>query len=206
MSNRLTGTLTAIDEPTLRVGDPIRIHMYDEHPHKPVTVTLVEEKEENASEKSNTTEEGEEKRKKTETVTNTGTPTPAFDPLVFPEQAVFYVTAIERSIDPSNTSTMTLQLKAGRKMGVASVFDVMSLMYNMYYKDFQTRGFYEANGGNDTAVKTPHLKDENQERQEHEAYRRQRSAPDKNQSKGKESNDNSDGTSPMRGQSEGKKP
>ena len=182
-ANRYSGSLTCIDDPAIKVGDPVRFHMYDEHPIQNAKYYLSDENE------ASNTPDGD-----------------VFDENIFPEQAVFYVTAIERSIDPSNTSTMTLQLKAGRKMGVASVFDVMSLMYNMYYKDFQTRGFYEANGGNDTAVKTPHLKDENQERQEHEAYRRQRSAPDKNQSKGKESNNNSDGTSPMRGRSEGKKP
>ena len=140
-ANRLTGTLTAIDEPTIRVGDPIRIHMYDEHPHKPIMVTVTEEDVEKA--KNNTTEEGEEKRTTKKKTSKELFTQPVFDPLIFPEQAVFYVTNVERSIDPSGTSTMTLQLKAGRVMGAWSVYEAFRRYYeNYYWWDVQHRDDY----------------------------------------------------------------
>ena len=142
-ANRYSGTLTAIDEPTLRVGDPVRIHMYDEHPQKPITVKFTSEKTENIGAKKTTTEESEENRSQTGKVLQDSPPVSAFDPLVFPEQAVFYVTNVERSIDPSGTSTMTLQLKAGRMMGAWSVYEIFQTYYeNYYWWDVQHRDDY----------------------------------------------------------------
>jgi hypothetical protein len=93
-ANRYSGTVNVIDDPSIQVGNPIRIHLYDEHPFKNITWNRSSD---TAKEQS------------------------MFDETIFPEQAVFYVTGIERNIDLSNTSTMTLQLKAG-KIDVASSY------------------------------------------------------------------------------------
>ena len=56
-------------------------------------------------------------------------------------QSVFYVDAIERSINITNVSTMTLTLKAGRMMGQESVFDQMLLLYRYYFDEIPITDF-----------------------------------------------------------------
>jgi len=50
-------------------------------------------------------------------------------------QAIFYVEQIDRNIDVTNVSTMTLTLKAGRMMGQESIFDQMLILYQSYFID-----------------------------------------------------------------------
>lgn len=127
-ANRYTGTLNIIDDPSIKVGNPIRMYMYDEHPMKNVQWNYGDSQQAGAQS--------------------------MFDPDIFKEQAVFYVTGIERSIDPSNLSTMTLQLKAGRMMGQVSIYDFFNYFFDQYYTKNQSRARYE--GGNNTAIDDPH--------------------------------------------------
>ena len=126
-ANRYSGTVNVIDDPSIQVGNPIRIHLYDEHPFKNITWNR----------SSDTTKEQS-----------------MFDETIFPEQAVFYVTGIERNIDLSNTSTMTLQLKAGRMMGQCSVYDYLAGWYDKYFTADQHRDDYL--NGNNSADPDPH--------------------------------------------------
>ena len=126
-ANRYSGTVNVIDDPSIQVGNPIRIHLYDEHPFKNITWNR----------SSNTMKEQS-----------------MFNENIFPEQAVFYVTGIERNIDLSNTSTMTLQLKAGRMMGQCSVYDYLAGWYDKYYTADQHRDDYL--NGNNSADPDPH--------------------------------------------------
>lgn len=50
-------------------------------------------------------------------------------------QTIFYVTGIERSINPTSTSTMTLSVIAGRMMGQESIYDICYPLYKMYYQE-----------------------------------------------------------------------
>jgi len=94
MSKRITGSLNMIEDSSIKIGDPIRFHTYDEHPYK--ETALFKE---------------------------------------YKNQSIFYVDAIERSIDITNVSKMTLTLKAGRMMGQESVFDQMLLLYRYYFDE-----------------------------------------------------------------------
>jgi hypothetical protein len=126
-ANRYSGTVNVIDDPSIQVGDPIRIHLYDEHPFKNITWNRSSDTKKEPS---------------------------MFDETIFPEQAVFYVTGIERNIDLSNTSTMTLQLKAGRMMGQCSVYDYLAGWYDKYFLTTQHKDDYL--NGNNSADPDPH--------------------------------------------------
>lgn len=93
-----------------------------------------------------------------------------FDEKIFREQAVFYIESMSRSIDVQNVSTMTLQLRAGRMMGQASCYDIMSYFYELYYQPWQSREYYYAKGGNNTAIVNLHATDMSKEMEEHIAY------------------------------------
>jgi nucleoid-associated protein YgaU len=94
LSKRYTGSLTMVEESTIRIGDPIRFHSYDEHP--------IKESEAFPDEK---------------------------------ETSVFYVTGIKRNINPSNVSTMTLTLTAGRTLGKEMINYMRKPLYDMYYDE-----------------------------------------------------------------------
>jgi nucleoid-associated protein YgaU len=99
LSNRYTGSLQMIEESSLRVGDPIRFHLYDEHPFP--------EMYQGDSEDMNS-------------------PVNA--------QAIFYVDQIDRTIQPSGVSTMSLSLRAGRVMGQSSIYDKCVNLYRKFYE------------------------------------------------------------------------
>jgi LysM repeat protein len=105
LAGRYSGSLTCIEDSAIKVGDPIRMHMYDETPMKPTG--------------------------KFNDPTIAGKPASMQE---IP-QAVFYVVGIERSIDIKGYSTMTLQLKAGRMMGQESIFDISLPLYKFFYED-----------------------------------------------------------------------
>jgi peptidoglycan hydrolase-like protein with peptidoglycan-binding domain len=103
LSNRYSGSLSMIEDSSIKVGDPVRFFMYDEHPMK-----------------------------------ETG---------LFPgekNQTVFYATGIERSINPDQVSTMSLQLVAGRVMGQESIYDICLPFYKFYYDEKIQVQFSEA--------------------------------------------------------------
>lgn len=102
ISKRYSGSLTMIDDPSIKIGDPIRFHLYDEHPYK--------EKFELGTSYFDRSDE-------------------------YKAQAIFYVTGIDRSISPSNSSHMTLQLTAGRIMGQQSIYDISLPIYKFFYDE-----------------------------------------------------------------------
>ena len=48
-------------------------------------------------------------------------------------QSIYYVEAVQRQINPSDKSQMTVNLSCGRMMGMPSVVDYMLLLYKAYY-------------------------------------------------------------------------
>ena len=100
ISNRYTGSLQIIEDSSIRVGDPIRFHIYDETPFP-------------------------ELKKRDENFLSN--PVNA--------QAVFYVDAIDRSISVNSVSTMTLSLRAGRMMGMPSLYDKAYELYRPFYEE-----------------------------------------------------------------------
>jgi nucleoid-associated protein YgaU len=104
-----SGSLTMIEESTIKVGDPIRFHLYDEN-------IFPENFDRNWDDIYNYNAEG-----KHEGMHNA--------------QAVFYVDAIDRAIQPNQVSTMTLSLRAGREMGMSSIFDQCQELYRYYKYD-----------------------------------------------------------------------
>lgn len=145
--NRYTGVLTCIEDSAIKVGNPVRIYMYDEHPY-PITRHF-----------------GKRKDSENEEVDESATA--VFDEKIFKEQAVFYVESISRNIDVQGVSTMTLQLKAGRVMGMTNAFDILSLFYDLYYREWQSRMYYYNHGGNNTALVNAHEVDIAHQIQEH---------------------------------------
>lgn len=99
LANRYTGSLTVIEDPNIKVGQPVRLMIYDEIPFS----ELYQRNDGNDASKA---------------------------------QAVFYVDAIDRSINSSGgISTMTLTLKAGRMMGMPSIYDQAQELYRYYFED-----------------------------------------------------------------------
>ena len=90
---RYTATLTMIETPEVRVGQPVRFHIYDEYPF------------------------------------------PAQENVSTPNDAVFYVSSIQRSVSINNgsVSNMTLTLQAGRVFGQPSIYDTMPEFYRYFY-------------------------------------------------------------------------
>ena len=145
--NRYSGVLTCIEDSMIKVGNPIRFYIYDEHPY-PLARKFASNQDENAT-----------------------IPLGSyyFDPKYYKEQAVFYVESISRNIDVQNVSTMTLQLKNGRVMGITNPCDIMSIFYDGYYQEWQTRGYYYSKGGNNTALINAHtIKLAEEEKEEHQ--------------------------------------
>lgn len=99
ISNRYTATIQMIEEPTIRVGDPIRVHIYDEHPFP----ELYKRNEQDMNDPKNA-------------------------------QAVFYIEQIDRAISPNGVSTMTLSLRAGRMMGMPSIYDKAMELYRPFFE------------------------------------------------------------------------
>ncbi|AEO93445.1 gp185 [Bacillus phage G] len=99
LANRYTGTLQMVEESSIRVGDPIRFHIYDEIPFA----------EQMARDKKNANSEKN-------------------------AQAVFYVDQIDRSISINGVSTMSLSLKAGRMMGMPSIYDKCTELYRPFFE------------------------------------------------------------------------
>lgn len=98
-SGRYTGSITVIEDPNIKVGEPVRFMVYDETPFAELY-------------KSNPGNDNSE------------------------AQAVFYVDAIDRSINAEGgVSTMTLTLKAGRMMGMPSIYDQAQELYRYYFED-----------------------------------------------------------------------
>ena len=129
--NRYSGVLTCIEDSMIRVGNPIRIYLYDEHPYPLArrfgsNGTMTEEEYKNAP--------------------------PYFSEKYYKEQAVFYVESISRNIDVQNVSTMTLQLKNGRVMGMTNPGDILSIFFNEYYDSYQSRNYYYKKGNNTATV------------------------------------------------------
>lgn len=93
MAKRYSGSITMIENSSIKVGDPVRLLTYDEQP-----------------------------------LTETGK-------YNVRGQTVFYVTGIERSINPNSISTMTLSVVAGRMMGQESIYDICYPIYKMYYEE-----------------------------------------------------------------------
>lgn len=104
LSQRYKGTLTMIEDSSIRVGNPIRLFTYDEHPYKF---------------NDNQLDYGA-------------------------AQSVFYVEQIERSIKPEGVSTMTLSLSAGRVMGMDSIYDKMSVLYDRYFEEYDLSAITDA--------------------------------------------------------------
>ena len=94
-SQRYRAHVTMIEESNIKVGDPIRLFLYDEHPFK--------------------FNEGYETYGR--------------------EQAIFYIERIDRNLKPSDVSTMTLTLGAGRVMGMQSIYDKMYDLYKDYFTE-----------------------------------------------------------------------
>ena len=94
-SQRYRAQVTMIEESNIKVGDPIRLFLYDEHPFK--------------------FNEGYETYGR--------------------EQAIFYIERIDRNLKPSDVSTMTLTLGAGRVMGMQSIYDKMYDLYKDYFTE-----------------------------------------------------------------------
>jgi LysM domain. len=97
-ANRYTGSLTIIEDASIKVGQPIRMMVYDEIPFS----ELYKRNSNNDASKA---------------------------------QAVFYVDAIDRNIRIGEVSYMTLSLKAGRMMGMPSIYDNCQGLYRYYYED-----------------------------------------------------------------------
>jgi N-acetyl-anhydromuramyl-L-alanine amidase AmpD len=93
-AGRFTASLTMVENPDIKVGNPIRLFTYDEHPNM-----------------------------------ETG----LWDTNKYPEQSIYYINSISRSIKCSDVSTMTLDLTGGRMMGEESIYDKMSPLYLGYY-------------------------------------------------------------------------
>ena len=148
--NRYSGVLTCIEDSAIKVGNPIRVYLYDEHPY-PLMRRFGS--------------------KETMTEEELRAAAPYFDEKYYKEQAVFYVESISRNIDVQNVSTMTLQLKNGRVMGMTNPADILECMYESYYEDYQSRNYYEKRGGNDTALVALHSTDLSKEQAAHEAAR-----------------------------------
>lgn len=108
-ANRFSGSITAIDDSAIKVGTPIRLHMYDEHPMRELPIQR--------------------------TLTTAERDSLTADKQKYAEQAVFYITGIERNIQPDNTSLMTLQVKAGRMMNQTSIYDICTPIYKFYYDE-----------------------------------------------------------------------
>lgn len=98
LANRYTGTLQMIEESSIKVGDPIRFHIFDETPFR----------EQYARDKSNMNSQKN-------------------------AQAVFYVDQVDRSISINGVSTMSLSLRAGRMMGMQSIYDKATELYRPFY-------------------------------------------------------------------------
>lgn len=148
--NRYSGVLTCIEDSMIRVGNPIRIYLYDEHPYPLArrfgsNGTMTEEEYKNAP--------------------------PYFSEKYYKEQAVFYVESISRNIDVQNVSTMTLQLKNGRVMGMTNPGDILSIFFNEYYDSYQSRNYYYKKGNN-TATVALHSTDLSGEIQAHKAVQK----------------------------------
>ena len=94
-SYRYRGSLNMIEDSSIKVGDPIRMFIYDEHPYKFTNKYL------------------------------------DIDKYI----SIFYVEKIDRTISPSDVSTMTLTLSAGRMIGMDSVYDKMYLLYKDYFTE-----------------------------------------------------------------------
>ena len=114
-ANRFSGSITAIDDSAIKVGTPIRLHMYDEHPMRELAVQR--------------------------TLTKSDRDSLLADRQKYSEQAVFYITGIERNIQPDNTSLMTLQVKAGRMMNQVSIYDICTPIYKFYYEEAYSKDF-----------------------------------------------------------------
>jgi len=149
--NRYSGVLTCIEDSAIKVGNPIRMYLYDEHPY-PLARRF-------GSNGSLTEEQ----------LRNTP---PYFDEKYYKEQAVFYVESISRNIDIQNVSTMTLQLKNGRVMGMTNPADILSIFFDRYYESYQSRNYY-VNRGNNTATVALHSTDLSGEIQAHLAAKKE---------------------------------
>ena len=154
--NRYSGVITCIEDSAIKVGNPIRVYLYDEHPYPLMrrfgSNAVIADKD-----------------------TYTQNP-PFFDEKYYKEQAVFYVESISRNIDVQNVSTMTLQVKNGRVMGMTNPADILECMYESYYDEYQSRMYYEEKGGNDTALVPLHSIDKSGEVEEHRRLRRERAS------------------------------
>lgn len=147
--NRYTGVLTCVEDSAIRVGNPVRIYIYDEHPYAIQRKFGLRQ----------------DPKKQDEEPSGVA----VFDESIFKEQAVFYVESISRNIDIQSVSTMTLQLKAGRTMGMTNAFDILSLYYDLYYQPWQSRIYYYNQGGNNTALDNAHEIDLTTQMEAHKA-------------------------------------
>ena len=145
--NRYSGVLTCIEDSAIKVGNPVRVFLYDEHPYPTQRRFGL---------RQDATKPSEEP-----------TGSAIFDEKIYKEQAVFYVESISRNIDVQGVSTMTLQLKGGRVMGMTNAMDILSLFYDLYYQDWQSRLYYYNHGGNNTAIVNNHEIDLAKQTQDH---------------------------------------
>ncbi|MNJ90219.1 LysM domain/BON superfamily protein [compost metagenome] len=117
ISNRYTGQLQMIEESSIKVGDPIRFHLYDQHPFPEIR-------------------QGNDDMNSEQNA-----------------QAIFYVDQIDRTIQVSGVSTMSLSLKAGRVLEQPSLYDKCVNLYRPFYeKDAQTATAATSSSG---GAKTP---------------------------------------------------
>lgn len=155
--NRYTGVLNCIEDSAIKVGNPIRMYIYDEHPFDTMKRFGL----------SQNLTEGDEKKDYATDATGSS----MYEEKVYREQAVFYVESITRNIDIQGVSTMSLQLSGGRVMGMTNSFDALSLMYDLYYLPWQSRMYYYKNGGNNTALVNPQEEDISKQKAAHQAAR-----------------------------------
>jgi N-acetyl-anhydromuramyl-L-alanine amidase AmpD len=93
-ASRFTATLSMVENPDIRVGNPIRLFTYDEHPQMETGLWSTD---------------------------------------TYPEQSVYYINSISRSIKADGVSTMSIDLVGGRMMGEESIYDKMSVLYLGFY-------------------------------------------------------------------------
>lgn len=155
--NRYTGVLNCIEDSAIKVGNPVRMYIYDEHPFDTMKRFGL----------SQNLTEGDEKKDYATDATGSS----MYEEKVYREQAVFYVESITRNIDIQGVSTMSLQLSGGRVMGMTNSFDALSLMYDLYYLPWQSRMYYYKNGGNNTALVNPQEEDISKQKAAHQAAR-----------------------------------
>ena len=158
-ANRYSGVLNCIEDSAIKVGNPIRMYIYDEHPFDTAKAFALNQ---------NLTVGDMQKDFATD-------PTGAnmYTEKVYKEQAVFYVESITRNIDIQGVSTMSLQLTGGRVMGLTNCFDALSLMYDLYYLPWQSRMYYYNQHGNNTALVNAHEEDITKQKAAHLAARQE---------------------------------